>query len=126
MGRLLTAVILTVFLGAAPVIAQAPLATAAPLAGQSGQDNAKVQKRPSWCHGSLNAAENTICDTQRLWALDDQLNTEFRFVLSDGDDKEGARASQRAWLLARNGCEIDVKCLEAVYRSRIAFLSTMH
>jgi uncharacterized protein len=83
---------------------------------------------PSWCasQGHLNSAESTICDSSRLWALDAQLNREYRLVLKDGDDPEGAKASQRDWLRARNGCEADENCLEAVYKSRIAFLSGLH
>jgi uncharacterized protein len=33
-----------------------------------------------------------------------------------------AGSAQRDWLRARNGCEADENCREAVYKSRIAFL----
>ncbi len=76
---------------------------------------------PSWCPGR-NLAENRICDSPKLWALDAELSREFNLV-KNGDDPADARASEQEWLKARNACEVDEACLQALYKSRIAFLS---
>ncbi|EPX80111.1 lysozyme inhibitor LprI family protein [Litoreibacter arenae] len=63
------------------------------------------------------AAEHTICAVPMLGALDRQLNAAYAGA------PEGLKASQRAWIGARNDCGADVDCIARMTQQRIAMLS---
>lgn len=87
---------------------------------------AQAQGRPSWCasQGSLNVAERTICESQKLWNLDYQLNIIYQGALNSvGAEKARLQNSQQDWVrVTRNGCNSDDTCLEDVYDRRISVL----
>jgi uncharacterized protein len=91
-----------------------------------GVTAAQAESRPSWCRsqGSLNLAEQTVCDTPRLWGLDYQLNIIYRGALSSvGSQRGRLEASELDWLrVTRNGCNADDSCLDDVYARRIDVL----
>jgi uncharacterized protein len=69
----------------------------------------------------LNAAERTVCNTQSLWPLDEQLNLIFESALkSVGKERARLEKSQADWVrVTRNGCNGDDICLQDVYQRRI-------
>lgn len=73
----------------------------------------------------LNAAERTICDSHRLGALDERLDSWYRRAkIRAGyfDQTAWLRDEQRAWLAGRNACGADVRCLMRAYHRRIRTL----
>ena len=87
---------------------------------------AQAQGRPSWCssQASFNLSERTICETRRLWDLDDQVNIIYEGALkSVGGERARLQRSQQDWVrVTRNGCNADDSCLEDVYMRRIDVL----
>jgi len=70
--------------------------------------------------------EKTICKTPGLAALDLQLADAYRAILAAApENRASLQASQAAWLLHRNGACKDGndRCLEVLYRERVAELS---
>jgi uncharacterized protein YecT (DUF1311 family) len=84
---------------------------------------------PSWCvsQSNLNAAERTICDTQRLWELDNQLNLIYRSALTSvGPERARLQRGQEDWVrVTRDGCKDDGSCLADVYERRIGILRSI-
>ena len=91
-----------------------------------GAATAQAQSRPSWCRSqaSFNLAEQTICETRRLWDLDEQVNLIYEGALkSVGGERARLVRSQQDWVrVTRNGCNADDSCLEDVYLRRIDVL----
>jgi uncharacterized protein len=91
-----------------------------------GSAAAQAQSRPSWCRSqaSFNLAEQTICETRRLWDLDEQLNLIYEGALTSvGGERARLQRSQQDWVrVTRNGCNADDTCLEDVYSRRIDVL----
>ena len=87
------------------------------------------QARPSWCgtQKSLNAAERTICASQSLSDLDNQLSTIFASALkSVGKERARLQKTQADWVrVTRNGCNDDDICLTDVYQRRIAIVRSI-
>lgn len=70
----------------------------------------------------MNAVERTICDSHRLGALDERLDSWYRRAQVRAgyfDQTEWLRAGQRDWLAGRNACGYDIRCLSRAYHSRI-------
>ncbi|MGD9670682.1 MAG: lysozyme inhibitor LprI family protein [Hyphomicrobiaceae bacterium] len=70
----------------------------------------------------MNAAEQTICDSHRLGALDERLDSWYRRALIRAgyfEQTAQVRADQRDWLAQRDACGADDDCLRRAYRSRI-------
>jgi uncharacterized protein len=84
---------------------------------------ASAQSAPNWCdnRGSKNPAERTICATESLWHLDDQLNLSYSFAHErlSAAQKKILEGSQASWLRAtRDACGADVDCLATAMQSR--------
>lgn len=73
------------------------------------------------CTKATSAVENTICANTALFALDAQLGTLYRQVMTLAAQPELKR-TQRAWLKTRNACADDVACLDERYRQRVQTL----
>lgn len=90
---------------------------------------AQTPARPSWCstQKSLNAAERTICASQSLGDLDNQLSMIFAGALkSVGKERARLQKSQADWVrVTRNGCNDDDICLTDVYQRRIAIVRSI-
>jgi len=76
------------------------------------------------CEGDdrLNAAERTICDSPRLGALDERLDSWYRRALvraGYSDQTAEVRGAQRRWIASRNACGSSFGCLKAHYTRRI-------
>ncbi|WP_420397148.1 lysozyme inhibitor LprI family protein [Nioella sp.] len=71
---------------------------------------------PGWCsEGSLNAAEQTICNNRELGQMDlymAELYAQVRHY-------PGIVSEQQSWLSGRNACHSDYPCLYAAYSDRI-------
>ena len=89
----------------------------------------QAQARPPWCgtQKSLNAAERTICASQSLSDLDNQLSTIFASALkSVGKQRARLQKTQADWVrVTRNGCNDDDICLTDVYQRRIAIVRSI-
>lgn len=73
-------------------------------------------------YDDMNSAERTICDNDRLGALDERLDSWYRRAQVRAgyfDQTEWLRSAQRAWLMERNACGSNVGCLKRAYRARI-------
>jgi uncharacterized protein len=84
---------------------------------------ASAQSAPPWCdnRGSKNPAERTICATESLWHLDDQLNLSYAFAHErlSAAQKKILEGSQASWLRAtRDACGTDVDCLAKAMQIR--------
>jgi uncharacterized protein YecT (DUF1311 family) len=81
--------------------------------------------RPSWCSDeNLNLAERTVCEVERLWPLDNELNDRYQAaakrVGSDANKLRTLQDSEATWLQGmRNKCGADATCLDRAYRNRI-------
>ena len=74
----------------------------------------------SWCSSSgLSPTERTICSDTILGDLDARLGQAYRAA----PQTDALREEQRRWIGRRDGCGMDVFCIEAEYRDRIAALS---
>lgn len=71
---------------------------------------------PGWCaEGSLNSAEQTICNSTELA----QMDLYMADLYSQVRHYPGIVSEQQAWLTARNACYADYPCLYAAYSDRI-------
>ena len=90
---------------------------------------AQTPARPAWCstQKNLNAAERTICASQSLSQLDNQLSLIFASALkSVGKERARLQKSQADWVrVTRNGCNDDDICLTDVYQRRIAIVRSI-
>lgn len=113
---------------AAAVLGVLVLASA-PQAQTPAQAQAQAQARPPWCstQKSLNAAERTICASQSLGDLDNQLSLIFASALkSVGKQRARLQKTQADWVrVTRNGCNDDDTCLTDVYQRRIAIVRSI-
>jgi uncharacterized protein len=77
--------------------------------------------------------EAIICATSELAKMDSQLNDYYKYILENmarkfrtreetERAKKGLRTSQAEWLVERNACEFDVKCLFFAYGHRLKLL----
>lgn len=75
------------------------------------------------CKKATSDIEKIICSSERLSALDEALNKQFRDALEKADDRTSLVKAQKAWIQERNKC-VDSKCLEKAYESRQASLKS--
>jgi len=100
---------------------------AAAFAGLLSSAPARAQSFDCMSYEEMNAAEQKICDTPRLQALDERLDHWYRRALVRAgyfDQIENVRAEQRTWLTGRNACGGNFWCLRRHYVSRIRALKT--
>ena len=73
------------------------------------------------CNGQISNIERTICSNKDLSLLDERLASAFSIVR----EKFGSTAmhEQRTWLMWRDLCKVDVRCLKNSYDSRIYLLN---
>jgi uncharacterized protein len=75
----------------------------------------------------MSAAEQRICASRHLQALDERLDHWYRRALARAryfDQTEEVRSAQRAWLASRNACGGRFWCLRRHYVTRIYQLKT--
>lgn len=73
----------------------------------------------------MSRAEQTICDNERLGALDERLDSWYRRTLLRAghfEQTDKVRTDQRTWLGQRNACGADLFCLKRAYQQRIETL----
>lgn len=77
------------------------------------------------CDNATTPTEMAICDSPRLNALDEEVADMYRDILSQMTPREARRLrrDQRSWLIARDSCGDDTRCLRSRYRERRARLS---
>jgi uncharacterized protein len=73
------------------------------------------------CNGQISNIERTICSNKELSLLDEQLTEAFSLVRT----RFGSIAlhEQRRWLMSRDMCKVDVRCLKSSYEYRIKLLA---
>jgi len=90
----------------------------------------EAAKPSSVCARTGNAAEQTICADRNLTQLDAKLNDEFNLAVSNitseavggtEADVKKFRQEQRDWLVQRDRCGADAKCLTSIYKERLEF-----
>ena len=74
------------------------------------------------CARDKNAAERTICGSERLQVLDAQVTEQYADIMLDGHVKgpvkQAVQESQRDFLGRRDACGRDVQCLTEVMERR--------
>jgi uncharacterized protein len=90
--------------------------------------NAAPFDGPSFdCRKAVSVPERTICADAALSHLDLQLGQIWRKMLEDFDLDGGQatqiRSGQRVWIVSRNECRDDAKCLGKLYRDRLSVLN---
>ena len=77
------------------------------------------------CTRANTAAEIAVCANPSLNRLDEDLAVEYRSVLNRLPPRRAdmVRDDQRSWLMARDSCGADVRCLRARYQERLARLN---
>lgn len=92
-----------------------------PGSDSAGSDSAG---RPSFdCTRASGPAELAICDSPTLSRLDRRLNRRYAEALAAAEGRDRARlvADQRAFLRARDACDVD-SCIEEAYRRQLRSL----
>lgn len=77
------------------------------------------------CSRATAAAEIAVCDNPDLSGLDEEMASVYRTLLYQLPPRQATqlRDDQRSWLVARNSCGANVRCLRARYQERIARLN---
>ncbi len=77
------------------------------------------------CTRADTAAEIAVCANPSLNRLDEDLAVQYRSLLNRLPPRraERLRQDQRSWLIARDSCGADVRCLRARYQERLARLN---
>lgn len=77
------------------------------------------------CTRATTAAEIAVCNNPGLNRMDEDLAVQYRSLLNQLPPRraDALRDDQRSWLVARNSCGADVRCLRARYEERIARLN---
>ena len=84
--------------------------------------HAKAASFDCTSYEDFNAAEQRICDSPMLGALDERLDSWYRRALLRAqyfDQTSMIRDEQRAWIDRRNACGANNRCISRVYRHRI-------
>lgn len=71
---------------------------------------------------SMSTAEQAVCSSRRLGALDERLDSWYRRALERAryfEQTSRVRGEQRAWLERRDACGGNAWCLRRTYRVRI-------
>jgi len=99
------------------ILSTAPLASPA---------EAQADLPAAQCSRAATPTEGAICANQELRALDTELAEAYHHALSatnkDSNERQMRIAEQRQWLTMRDACKVNVGCLAAAYRERLAQL----
>ncbi len=79
---------------------------------------------PSWainCKLATTPTESTICGDKNLQTLDSQLTRQY-LQLGAASTPKALVQSQKAWLVQRDGCVADARCIGEAYKARITEL----
>jgi uncharacterized protein len=81
--------------------------------------------KPDWCsEDHLKPDELTICATQGLWALDNQLNDVFRKYAATVADRKALSDDELKWVRdSRRPCGADPQCIAKAYQDRAAYFT---
>ena len=77
------------------------------------------------CREARLKAERTICDSDRLSALDERMTEIYDDLMraySSKHDRNKLRRYQRAFLVTRNDCRSDRECIKGAYLDQISVL----
>ena len=79
------------------------------------------------CTRADTAAEIAVCDNPGLNRMDEDMAVLYRSLLNQLPPRRAnsLRDDQRSWLIARDSCGADVRCLRARYQERMARLNEM-
>ncbi len=72
----------------------------------------------------LNPAEQTVCHVRGLSRLDEQV-MDLHDILVKSGKQPTLQDELDSWLIFRDGCGLDVTCLERLYRGRLTTLRHM-
>ena len=77
------------------------------------------------CTRATTPTEIAVCDNPGLNRMDEDLAVQYRSLLNQLPPRraDALRDDQRSWLVARNSCGADVRCLRARYEERLARLN---
>lgn len=77
------------------------------------------------CTRAETAAEIAVCDHPGLNRLDEEMTASYRSLLNQLPPRQAnrLREDQRSWIIARDSCGADTRCLRARYQERIARLN---
>lgn len=77
------------------------------------------------CTQASTSAEIAVCANPGLNRLDEDMAVLYRSLLDELPRRQAARLreDQRSWLIARNSCGADVRCLRARYQERMSRLN---
>ena len=77
------------------------------------------------CTRASTAAEIAVCDDPKLNRMDEDLAVTYRSLIDRLPPRQATqlRDDQRSWLVARDSCGADVRCLRARYQERMARLN---
>jgi uncharacterized protein len=103
-----------------PVIS-APASNAASNAARTPASGEK----PTWCsEDHLKPDELTICATESLWSLDNQLNDVFRKYSATVPDPKALGDDEAKWVReTRRPCGADQQCIAGAYQHRILYFT---
>ncbi|MCB1777495.1 MAG: DUF1311 domain-containing protein [Candidatus Competibacteraceae bacterium] len=77
------------------------------------------------CTQTSTSAEIAVCANPGLNRLDEDLAVLYHALLNELPRRQATRLreNQRSWLIARNSCGADIRCLRARYQERISRLN---
>lgn len=77
------------------------------------------------CTRAETASEIAVCDNPGLSRLDEEMTTQYRYLINTLPPHRAhlLREDQRSWIVARDSCGADVRCLRARYQERNARLN---
>ncbi|MEY2343013.1 lysozyme inhibitor LprI family protein [Acidithiobacillus sp. IBUN Pt1247-S3] len=92
--------------------------------GKSAEDRETTD--PIFCKKAAGATETTICKSEKLRNLDNELNARYSSYrdsqLACDPLRDQLKTEQLAWLKQRNACGADAACIERAYKQRLTQL----
>ena len=79
------------------------------------------------CGLAKSPTERAICAGPQLWGEDVMMNALYQFLVgrSSGADAIRLRDGQRAWQTLRDGCGVNIGCLDGQYDARLQMMHAM-
>jgi hypothetical protein len=88
-----------------------------------GRKSVRV-RTPWWCSNPRGEDVVAVCGNRELLALDAELNALYSRLMAREQNAE-LRDAQRQWLVRRQSCGADIRCLKRHYENRIDELARM-